>query len=161
MFNRALAVLISALSILGNAVPLEAQQSGAATGGRIPRIPVTIVQVSELPPEAADQAFLIVRRPDESPSDVILLRAGADRHDLSDAVRTLLTARQARGDQAATREIVRVSTQRGQGRRPELPWVGRVLADLRRAEPRAVAGIGTVRAVQIWLPPQRPTRARR
>lgn len=158
MFNSARSVLIAAFSIVAAAVPLDAQQSGAASGSRIPRVPVTIAHVSELPAVAAGQAFLIVRRPNETPGDVILLRSDADRHDLSDAVRTLLTARQARGDVADRRETVRVSTRRTHERRPELPWVGRILADLRRAERTFVAGVGTVPAVQIWLPRQRPQR---
>jgi len=36
----------------------------------------------------------------------------------------------------------------------------RVVRDLNAAPPREVSGVGHVRAVQIWLPPQRARRIR-
>ncbi len=36
-----------------------------------------------------------------------------------------------------------------------LPWADRVLTDLRSAQFREIDGMGSSRAVQIWLPPQR------
>src|SRR3989337_1767058 len=60
------------------------------------RVPVTIVLADSL--AQPDGSYLVVRRADATPADVILLRAGADADQLSDGVRALLVARQAGGD---------------------------------------------------------------
>jgi hypothetical protein len=116
------------------------------------RVPVTLVLVDELP--AADGAFRVQRRAFE-PRDVILLRSDATRDQLTDAIRALLAIRQFDGDTPSRLGAMRMRPhQTHTGARREFPWSGRVLADLRRAEPQDVAGIGRVRAVRIWLPPQ-------
>jgi hypothetical protein len=138
---------------------LEAQQS------RPQRVPVTVVLVDRL--AHPDVPFVMQRRPDLRPQDVIVLRSDATPDQLSDAVRGLLTARQAGGDSAAAPAAMRIrpntpaltGANRAAASRPTLPWAPRVLADLRRAEYREVPGIGHVRAVEIWLPRQgRPAR---
>ncbi|HEX6912564.1 MAG TPA: hypothetical protein VF142_19310 [Longimicrobium sp.] len=68
---------------------------------------------------------------------------------------SLLTVRLHRGDLPTRTEMVRLSTRRGARALPRFPWTPRVMADLRRAGPADVAGVGRVPAVQIWLPRQR------
>lgn len=160
MCRTTLKSVLVALSLLVLAAPLHAQAPGSAAPARMPRIPVTIVLVDEMPAAAGDAAFVILRRADLSPHDVIVLHRAADRSQLSEAVRTLIAARQAHGDSATTGGMVRMSSRTAQGRRPDLPWIGRVLADLRRAERKPVPGVGAVQAVEIWLPAQRPRGAR-
>lgn len=70
------------------------------------RVPVTIVLVDSL--AQPDATYLIMRRADAAPADVILLRAGADADQLSDGVRALLVARQAGGDHPSTTRTLRV-----------------------------------------------------
>jgi hypothetical protein len=117
------------------------------------RIPVTVVLVESALP--GNEAWVVQRRPGASPEDVILLRITADAGQLAEAVRTLLVIRQADGDRPNVGRTLRIRPQqRQQGAAREIPWIPRVWADLRRAEPRVVAGLGIVRAVDIWLPPQ-------
>lgn len=135
------------------------------------RVPATIVLTDSLP-TGTGNPFIIQRRPNLTPRDVILIRPGADAGQLSDAIRAILTARQAGGDIPATQATLRIrphsaspagrgAAARGanpgtaEGGRRTFPWSQRVLDDLRRAEVQSVAGIGRVRAVQIWLPAQR------
>ena len=151
------ALLLAVLTVC--AAQLGAQQSGPQ------RVPVTVVMVDRL--VHPDVPFTIQRRPDLKAQDVIVLRSDATPDQLSDAVRGLLTARQVGGDSAAAPATMRIRPNtpastggnRAAVSRPSLPWVPRVLADLRRAEYRDVPGIGHVRAVEIWLPRQgRPAR---
>jgi hypothetical protein len=150
MLSRILAVLATALTIF--------PAPGAAQAPRAPgaptRVPVTIAVVERLP--VPDAPFVVLRRTNVTPRDVILLPAGADAALLSEAVQMLLIARQAGGDTAAAAATLRVRPQRGRtaSQRPVLPWAQRVLADLRRAAARPVEGVGQVPAVEIWLPPQ-------
>jgi hypothetical protein len=147
MFTRTSPLLITVLAFLAGGQPLLAQQTRSP---RAPsRVPVTIALVGSL-----------VR------ADVILLRSDAGSDQLSEAVRTLLVIRQASGDTATSKATLRMrpnQAQRGAQRqaRREFPWVHRVIADLRRAEPREIVGVGTVRAVEIWLPPQQRRGSRR
>lgn len=151
MTRRALPLLAAALFALPGTGEVRGQQP--TSPGRPTRVPVTIVLVDQLP--HADAPFLVQRRPDVSPHDMILLRSDATREQLSDALRTLLVIRQVGGDTAAQRATMRMRPDQARsGPRREFPWVSRVLADLRRAAPREVAGFGNVRAVEIWLPPQ-------
>lgn len=116
------------------------------------RVPATVALIEELP--APNAGFLIVRRPNVSPHDVILLpRNGASPRMLSDAVRALLLARRNGGDQPSTSQTLRVRS-RDESSHRILPWTTRVMQDLRRADPLPITGIGSVSAVQIWLPPQ-------
>ena len=152
MYVRTL-LLVYASLVLGTPARGSAQQIMPA------RVPVTLVMVNELP--AADGAFRIERRTAQ-PGDVIFVRADATKDQLSDAVRSLLVVRQVAGDiptQAATMRMRPRQTHAAFTRR-EFPWMPRVLADLRRAEPRDVPGLGHARALQIWLPPQHGGRRR-
>jgi hypothetical protein len=126
---------------------LDAQQ------GAPRRVPVTIVLMERL--AQADAPFVIERRPNLAPRDVIVMRADATADQLSDAVRSLLTIRQASGDTAATQATMRMRRQSAAAQnRRAFPWVRRVLADLRQAPEKHVPGIGRARAVEIWLPAQ-------
>jgi hypothetical protein len=134
---------------------LHAQQSaGAAPRPR--RVPVTVVMLDTL---ASGTPFRILRRTEVDPRDVIVLRSDADSATLSAAVHELLLIRSVQGDTARSGAggLVRVRPHtRAPGRTVRmLPWGRRVVDDVRAAQSRAVAGVGTVRAVQIWLPPQR------
>ncbi|HEU4455861.1 MAG TPA: hypothetical protein VFR81_22540 [Longimicrobium sp.] len=156
MLGRILGVLFAAILLL----PVSGAGQAARAPGAPTRVPVTVVLVERLPVPGAP--FLVLRRVDAAPRDVILLPAGADARLLSEAVQTLLVARQAGGDTAAATATMRVRPQRGRtSQRPVLPWAQRVLNDLRRAEARAVEGVGSVPAVEIWLPPQSRRRAAR
>jgi hypothetical protein len=120
------------------------------------RVPVTVALMGELP--MAGVPFLVQRRPALAPHDVILLRTGTTAAQLSEAIQTLLVARQAGGDLPAVKGFVRMRphgarTANTSPRKP-LPWAERVLRDVRKAPTVQVDGIGRVRAVQIWLPPQ-------
>jgi hypothetical protein len=151
------AAVVVMMAMLGIAGPLRAQ----ASHERQPtRVPVTVAVVERLP-AGNTEPFLILRRADLDPRDVILLTsASADGRRLSSAVEQLLMNRAVRGDTAARTSAVRVRRRQPQAERPELPWAERVLREVRRAEPRLVAGVGVVRAIQIWLPPARPARGR-
>jgi hypothetical protein len=119
------------------------------------RVPVTIVLVDQMP--VPNAPFVIQRRPQVSPADVILLpRTGANPRMLSDAVRALVLARQNSGDRPRTPMTLRMRlpSETGAESRGVLGWTVRVLQDLRHASPLEIAGIGQVPAVQIWLPRQ-------
>lgn len=132
--------------------------SASAQQGRPTRVPVLVATVDSLPNTTTP--FLIVRRTEGEPRDVILLRAGASADQLSDAVHALLLVRRETGDVPSTGGTLRVRPGARRGARPALPWAPRVLADLRRAEPREVPGVGLVPAVEIWLPRQDTAAAR-
>lgn len=121
------------------------------------RVPVTVALVERLPDGGV---FQIRRRADVAPLDVILLRADADAANLSEAIRTLLLARAQGGDTTRTPQTLRLRLEPGR-HTMELPWALRVLTDLQRAGTREIPGVGVVRAVEIWLPPQRRSRPAR
>lgn len=116
------------------------------------RVPVTVALVDRMP--VPDAHIVILRRPGMTPQDVILLpRIGASPRMLSHAVRAMILARQNGGDVPATGQTMRVRL-RDNTTPGIIPWTTRVINDLRRAEPLPISGVGTVSAVQIWLPPQ-------
>jgi len=123
--------------------------TGHAQARRPTRVAVTVALVDQLP-----DSVVILRRRNVEPLDVILLQSAADARQLSSAVYDLLTVRQVSGDTADAPSRMRVRARQRTTPRPVLPWAARVMAHLRQAEPRQIPGIGTVRAVQIWLPPQ-------
>ena len=151
MIRNWLATLVFALLLLD---PDRASaQQPTTRGGTTTRVPVTVMLLDRLPAPGAP--FVVVRRPDLTPSDLILLRSDASSEELTNAIHSLLVVRQAGGDLPASSAIMRMRA--GQPRTSEVrqfPWVQRVLSDLRTAEVRQVEGIGRGRAVVIWLPPQ-------
>lgn len=91
--------------------------------------------------------------------DPLGLPAAASSEDLSSAIHVLMTVRERSGDTASVGARLRVRRDcSSAGTR--LPWTDRVLGDVHRAAPRAVEGVGAVRAVDIWLPPARRQRTR-
>lgn len=156
----------SILPVLGALVALapivlmgqHAESNGSQPRHAPTRVPLTIALVQVLPHRSAP--FEIQRRTSGEVRDVVLLPETATAEQLSDAIRGVLTARLVDGDTATHARTVRVRPRSaGVAQRPPFPWAHRVLADLRRAPLQTMAGIGTVRAVKIWLP--RQARARR
>lgn len=146
--NSSKAVLrVIAMTAALAASPLAAQQPSAARAENRPsmRVPVTVALVETLP--GGIRRFEIVRDPQAR--DVILLPENASNADLSAAVHTLFMTRLRSGDAASQSTRLR-SNGPVPGR--NIPWAGRVLRDLRHAPTRSLAGIGTARAVDIWLP---------
>lgn len=125
-------------------------QAGTAPAKR--RVPVTVVISDGL---AAHAPFVIHRRPDSDPRDVIVLKRDATALDLADAIRVLLSSRAIAGDTSQTRVILRRRPDQKSGvTARQYPWVPRVLGDLRRAEHKDIPHVGRVPAIEIWLPPQ-------
>lgn len=146
---RPLAILLAALFGTSTASAQAPRASSPPT-----RVPVTIALVEQLP--HPDAPFVILRRVDEAEHDVILLPADADAQQLSLAVQALLTARSVAGDTAESPATIRVRPRSGDaGAHRQFPWIARVHGDLRRAAHRQIPGVGSARAVVIWLPPQR------
>jgi hypothetical protein len=134
------------------AAPAAGQQPQAEPR-RPTRVPVTLVMADT--PSA--EPYRIIRRAQQAPHDVVLFSATADSTALSDAVSELLLLRQVQGDTVTSTEgmmRLRGAGGRHAGSRP-IPWAERVMRDLSNARREDVAGIGVLRTVQIWLPPQR------
>jgi len=148
------AFLTCVTALLFGAGSLMSQETPAArVRHAVDRVPVTVALVEQLPHGAG--LFEIVRRAGASPHDVILLsRTTAGEEELSEAIRTLLAARQHGGD-LPTRDASLRERQRN-GPMDPFPWAGRVLRDVRNTAPRPLPGHGDVSFVQIWLPKQRP-----
>jgi hypothetical protein len=129
---------------------LSAQAVPGPERARPSRVPVTVALVERLP--YPDAPFVVLRQ--AAGDDYILLPVDADDAVLTDAVNALLLARRRGGDRATADAVLRVRPpERVRGTRA-LPWVARVLTDLRTAPRRAVPSVGLAPAVQIWLPRQ-------
>ena len=137
---------------------LSAQQE---LGKRVARrVPVTIMLVEETP--VPGESFVIMRRPSVPPHDLILLSKDANAAHLSDAIRSLLTARAVEGDTAIRSSTMRMRPHSWPAEsHARFPWTGRVLADLRTAPTKEISGVAKARAVEIWLPRQGSSGARR
>jgi hypothetical protein len=152
--NASIRTVLGALLTLAPLALTGQQVDGTRHARRAPtRVPLTIALTDVLPHPSAP--YELQRRTAGEVRDVLLLAKSATAEQLSDAVRGVLTARLVEGDTATHASSVRVRPHRpGSVHRPAFPWAQRVLADLHRAPERSVAGIGTVRAVTIWLPRQ-------
>lgn len=131
---------------------------GSSAGAQAPvseafaRVPATIVLSDRLPPGSR---FVVKRSPAAARRDIIVLAPDANEQELSAAIRALLTVRQREGDVPADAKTVRIRpTRSALVARPAFPWIGRVLADVNRADRIEIPEVGSVRAVQIWLPKQ-------
>lgn len=122
----------------------QAQHRAHAT-----RIPVTIALVASVP--HSDQPFVVQRRPNQSPADIILLRTNATAEQLSEAITAVTIIRQAQGDYPTTAALMRVRPH-GRHAHHNYPWVPRVLADVHRAPVQNLPEVGNARSVTIWLP---------
>ena len=134
------------------AQPLLAQQQTPRPVG--PRVSVMIVLSDTM---ATEPGFRIIRHASGEPLDVIALRGPATSETLSAAVRSLMLVRAAQGDTATVDGMVRIRPAHpGASSAPRLfPWADRVLVDLRLSPTREIRDLGLVRAIEIWLPPQR------
>lgn len=144
----------TAFVVLASVSALSSTAEGQA-GAPSTRIRATISMVADFP--HASEAFVIRRHAGDNPMDVILVREGISAAQLSDAIRALMTVRHVGGDIPTASATMRLRrTQVRNSERSTLPWVGRVLADLRRAAPADVREVGRARSVEIWLPRQKP-----
>lgn len=142
--------LLSVLCLFGISTSILAQRVAAAKS----RVPVTLV-ISDQTVETG--ASIIKRFAGSEPKDVILLRSGASSADLSEAIRGLLLTRQVSGDLPTATGSFRIRAKQSTSvPRKDFPWAARVLRDLTNASSRDLAGIGRVRAVEVWLPAQKP-----
>ncbi|HEX8320050.1 hypothetical protein [Longimicrobium sp.] len=141
------------LAVAVAVVPQSFCMAQQAHGTAQARVPALVAISPEL--QGAETPFRLERFGGRSPQDVILLAPDADAATLTQAVEALMAVRRATGDAASGSATFRVQ----QAQRPRvLPWAARVLQDVRGAAPRAIPGIGRLRAVQIWLPAQRGAR---
>lgn len=125
----------------------------AALDGQAAKRVAATVAVADAAPEGA--RFLVKRFPGGPNSDVIVLAPDATGAELSSAVRTLLIVRQREGDVPRIKRTVRIRPGSNSiAAQAPLPWAARVLGDASRSARAVVPGVGSVRAVQIWLPGQ-------
>lgn len=149
--TRSVAVLVAALALICGPVTVHAQgHTQDRAWARPSRVPVTVALLQRLP--VRGEPYVLMRRVGQVPQDVILLPADATPELLSTAVSSLLTVRLQRGDAPGRTEMVRLSLRRGGRAQPRFAWASRVMADLRRAAPAELEGVGRVPSVQIWLP---------
>lgn len=150
MFRHEIAAVAAALAVVLAPPKASSQQPTV----RSPKhVAATVAMVEDLPVPGV--SFVVQRRPGRLPGDLILVRANATPAELSDAVRTLATARAAGGDYPITREMLRIRPQQNSAKAlKDFPWTPAVLARLHKAKPRMIEGVGSVRAVAIWLPRQ-------
>jgi len=149
-------ITVALLSVaVVSSMPALAQQPRPTAG--VERVPVTVV--FREPPAAAAASYTVLRRASQTPRDVIVLVGPATGQTLTDAVRTLLYARMAEGDTTARDGVVRTRQSHSANHHANpYPWAERVVHDVQAAPQREVSGVGRVRAVEIWLPPQRMRR---
>ena len=142
-------MIAAVVTLLAAGRALSAQQGTRPAAPT--RVPVTIALVDRVPTTAG--RYVLHRRSELTPHDVILLGRDATAQDLSEALQALLAVRQVDGDTALTSRILRVRPEQPVRARREFPWVPRTFSELRNQPPRNVAGVGTVPAIEIWLPP--------
>lgn len=129
---------------------LGSQQEASGTIRRIPAI--VAIAASQF---ASGEMFLIKRSPPKSPGDVIVLSPDASADDLSTAIHALLQVRKLKGDTSVGSFTLRLRPGQLNGRSlGKIGWTVRVVRDLQRVEPMFLAGVGVVRSLTIWLPPQ-------
>jgi hypothetical protein len=143
------------LALLALSRGSAAAQQPESQQRRPTRVPVTLAMADT--PSAVP--YRIIRRADQAPYDVVLFSASADSAAASDAISDLILMRQVQGDTVPTGDAAGMMRVQGAGggrveSRP-IPWAGRVMRDLTNAARKDVPGVGTLRSVQIWLPPQR------
>ena len=138
--RRSALLALAAAGLLPRLAPAQATRPPAANG----LAPVTVALVDTM-----QAVYAFVRRPGHGDERMILVCARVDARTLT----------------AALSDYAAVRTQLGEGpwapgrevrlppppARP-YPWAADVVARLHAAEPVAVDGIGSVRAVELWLP---------
>lgn len=127
------------------------------------RVAVTVVLTAAPVYGAAD--VVIIRRAmgENLPGakrDVIVVKdvGNATIQQLSNAVLHLLELRRRHGDESGSNMVLRVRPE-ADARAPlagrPLPWVERVVNDLRIRSEQEMGDLGAVKAIDIWLPAQR------
>lgn len=150
--------VVFAAALLAIPSRTHAQQSTPSTPAAAEmarRVPVTVALVDSYP-YGSDAAAVILRRPEASSEDVIVLQsATANGQRLAAALLNLVALRERAGDTASTAGVFRVRKDRvpqGDALEREALTAGRVVARLRTTIPTAVPGVGQARATQIYLP---------
>lgn len=121
---------------------------GRSRGQSRERNPVAVILSPELP---GNSAYLVERRLEHTPYDVIHLRPGADEAVLTEAIWVLLAAWDRDGVDPTTASTFTPESQEG-GSFTKLPWVPRVVEDLNSAQVVGIDGVGYVHAKIIFLP---------
>jgi hypothetical protein len=145
-------LLICVLSLGGVLLSGAASaQADRSSPGAQSRAPVLLALVDSLPDTVP--RFRLIRLPGESTREAVLLPSDATPELLTQALETLrMVWVHDEGSQPG--EMLRLKGGTAEThRRRAFPWAGRVLHDLHEAQPRQIPGVGSVRAVQIWLTP--------
>lgn len=144
--NPWILLLLAGLLHLAQPTPAPAQSRPTAT-----RVPVTVALADR--PLRRDAAYEIHREADGVPHDLILLRRDSDAGQLSTAVRALMRIREVRGDVPTASAVMQTRKKEArEDARTPFPWAQRVIDDLQTAAPKELRGVGSLRAVEIWLP---------
>ncbi len=138
-----------ALPVVLASAPFEIA-SVPETSSRV--VPVTVALVDEL---SVPNVFgLVLRRHDQTPHDVILLKTSiADGALLTSAVMVLLVSREIDGDMPPASYVLRVTQRNGPAvwRTSEEQRAQRIVDRARRAVLQEIPGVGLVPAVDIKL----------
>ena len=141
--------LLLALPVVVAAAPFEIASVPATPSGGVP---VTVALVDQL--SVPNALGLVLRRHDQTPHDVILLKTSiADGALLTSAVMVLLVAREIHGDMPPNTYVLRVSQRNGPAvwRASEERRAQRIVDRARRAVLQEIPGVGLVPAVDITL----------
>jgi hypothetical protein len=130
---------------------LSAQdQSAKVKHATVKRVPVSVVLT---PSFQYPGNVVILRRPESTPSDLIVMRTeSATPEVLSEAVRDLQDIRRADGDFPQTAALLRSRSNGSKERKKPLAWSARVLKDLHAKPVQGFGGFTNAQVVQIWLP---------
>lgn len=142
MRNAILIIGFTALLALATS-DLAAQQTGPR------RAPVAVV-LTDAPP-IQGEIFVVERRANHYPHDVIHLTHAATDVNLSAAVRALLTARAKDGPTPPDNQHIRLSDRRTE-LRAAFPWARGVVNDLSQTGRITIDGLGEVQGLIIWVP---------
>lgn len=149
--SRFAATLVAFSALIG----LLALSEPARAQARSPRLQVTVALVDRLPQTVASDPALVVRGQAGREREIILLpAASADAESLASAVFTLLLARQLERDHPRAGGLLRVRSRTfpAAWARSEIPRAARVIERLRGAPLDEFPGIGTARALDLYLP---------
>jgi hypothetical protein len=159
-------LLLIASTVLAYAAPSAAFAQPHASGmGSTATVPTTsakilVAQLSTPLPDGA-KAF-ILRRVNETPTNVIVVGSDADAIALGAAITTLRAARASEGDSLGADERIVIRSAAATGVGPKLQRaLDHEIERLGRAPTRQLAGVGTVRAVERTLPRPKTSDRRR
>ena len=148
-----LAKLVLGLSMCFPATAAFPQWSDRPLRNIPSRVAVTIALVSRLPDPNA--GAVILRRVNQSPNDIILMTpTSASAPQLSAAVFTLMTVREAMGNTPTENSTIRVPMREGpvMWKRTVEVSADRIVRRLRGVAPSSVPSVGMAPAVDVYLP---------